>query len=48
MRGQEVSTMYNNHNYDQLLVTPNEVVGLYCCDYLRSERPTAISDWFVS
>ena len=34
-----MSTMYNNHNYDQLLVRPNEVVGLYCCDYFLNDPP---------
>ena len=34
-----MSTMYNNHNYDQLSVTPNEMVGLYCRDYLFNDPP---------
>ena len=37
MRGQIVSIICNSHNYDQLLVTPNEMVGLYCRDYLLND-----------
>ena len=34
-----MSTMYNNHNYDQISVTSNEMVGLYCRDYLLNDPP---------
>ena len=30
------------------MVTPNEMVGLYCLDYAGIERPAAIFFWFVS
>ena len=42
MRRQMVTTMYNNHN-NQLLVTPNEMFGLYCNDYPLND-PLFLSD----
>ena len=30
------------------MVTPNEMVGLYCLDYAGIKQPAAIFVWFVS
>ena len=37
-----------NYHNNQLVVTPNEMVGLYCRNrWLATERPAAIFMWFV-
>ena len=37
-----------NHHNHQLVITPNDIVGLHCRDYpMKWERPAAIFIWFV-
>ena len=43
-----ITTFIQNYYNNQLVVTPNEMVGLYCPDHPSIERPAAIFVWFVS
>ena len=43
-----ITTFIQNYYNNQFMVTPNEMVCLYCLDYPGIERPAAIFVWFVS
>lgn len=42
-----ITTLQQNCHNDQLVVTPNDLFGLYCCDYPLNEPSSFLSGLFL-